>query len=80
MSLERDLGAKFSKAIQRYIKREVSNALVQNQQYYSSPTQIKSTRQTHEGLTDMTFDTILGGKQITRDHQSAVNLIHHQPD
>jgi hypothetical protein len=28
----------------------------------------------------MTFDTILGGRQITRDHQSAVNLIHHQPE
>ena len=61
-NVERDLGQKFSKALQRYIKREVTNALVKNQQYYSSPTQIKSTKQTHEGLTDMTFDTILGGR------------------
>ena len=28
----------------------------------------------------MTFDTILGGKQLTRDHQSAAHLIHHQPE
>ena len=67
---DQDLSHKFTKALQRYIKKEVSNAVVKNHQYFSSPTQRaagKSTKQTAaaEGLTDITFDTVFG---VERHH------------
>ena len=50
----KELGEKFARALRSYIKKEIQKAIFP-EKYQLTPGKTKT-----EGLTDMTFDTILG--------------------
>ena len=68
--MDHEIGSKFSNALCHYIKREVNNALLRHNRlpfvhlHHKSPeaSPLKKTeREKPEGLTDLTFDTVLLG-------------------